>query len=52
MKRVPIETGLGIALFAVWLIATGIFDLVNVGGTVIGMLLLATTAGILILLGK
>jgi hypothetical protein len=52
MKRVHIEAGLGMALFAVWLIATGIFDLVSVGGTVIGILLdlLALAAGVVMLM--
>jgi hypothetical protein len=54
MKRVHIEAGLGMALFAVWLIVTGVIGLVSLSFTGLGLImaLLAITAGILILLGK
>jgi len=53
-KKRGITSNLGMLLLAIWLILTGLLQLVNLGIPAIGtlMALLALAAGILILLNK
>ncbi len=53
-KRRGVTSNLGMLLLAIWLILTGLFQLVNLGIPAIGALMpiLAIAAGVLVLLNK
>jgi hypothetical protein len=54
MARMGLTKSLGMLLLGIWLILTGLLQIVNIGIPEVGLILslLAIAAGVLILLGK